>query len=786
MPEWILKNDKPTQLKLATDARLTPTSYTNDQIWEFVCQRGEPPGLSLETTLGLRARSFRIFPRFSLDGVSVNEPEQFASAVVVHEYYPNLLTLTFSPFKDIEVALTYWIPNSESVSGIVRIKNLAKKPRKIQVEWICILIPIEYGERMAASEFFGASALRGQSGGIEPVFFLAGGSQPSRGSFPSLSQEVELKHNQWGQVVAALANLGSGTDSFELARKIANKNFNEEAARIKMINANRIQVLTGNPDWNQIIELSQTIGNSLLMSPSSSLPNLSFVLSRQPDQGFSPRGDGTDYNYLWNGQSALHSWFLSEEVLPHEPAIGKGLVENFLSLQTENGFIDWKPGLANQRGKLNSTPMLASFTWSIYLRTGDLEFVRKAYPKLKKFIESWFDPENDLDSDGVPEWKHVFQTGFDDNLLFNSWREEAQGVDISTVESPDLCSMLYKECRALMKLAEVIGSENVEDLAKKARLLRTKVEDSWQDESACYHYMDRDNHNTLQSQILATRQQAGDFLIEQSFDNPIRLQIRLHRPHEGSRKINFFIHGASQLGDRRIERIPPEKFSWHIHDGFATSEKTFTQLDKIVVEGLLDGDQLTIQTVGLTQMDQTLLLPLWSGIPSKEHAECLIKNTLLNPDKFWHEHGVPSHLNLSHNAEVHIPYNTLILRGLIHYGFRKQAAELLTRLMNTFVAQINREGFFQKTYQSNNGFGIGEKNALEGLVPLGSFLKILGIEIISPWKVFVTDHNPFPWPVTVKYCGTTILRKIDMTTIIFPDGQSVNITDNESQMVSVE
>ena len=54
----------PLRLTLAADARLSPTDYTNDQIWELLVGRGEPGAILLQTTYGLRARNMRVFPQF--------------------------------------------------------------------------------------------------------------------------------------------------------------------------------------------------------------------------------------------------------------------------------------------------------------------------------------------------------------------------------------------------------------------------------------------------------------------------------------------------------------------------------------------------------------------------------------------------------------------------------------------------------------------------------------------------------------------------------------------------
>jgi hypothetical protein len=52
--------------------------------------------------------------------------------------------------------------------------------------------------------------------------------------------------------------------------------------------------------------------------------------------------------------------------------------------------------------------------------------------------------------------------------------------------------------------------------------------------------------------------------------------------------------------------------------------------------------------------------------------------------------------------------------------------------------------------------------------------------------VVITGFNPFPWPVTIKYRGMTVLRQKEKTLVIFPDGQTVNVNDPGSRLISLE
>jgi hypothetical protein len=131
-------------------------------------------------------------------------------------------------------------------------------------------------------------------------------------------------------------------------------------------------------------------------------------------------------------------------------------------------------------------------------------------------------------------------------------------------------------------------------------------------------------------------------------------------------------------------------------------------------------------------------------------------------------------------------WNELIGDGLLAYGYPLEAAELVNRLMAAVVPVLKQERGFRRAYHPSSGQGLGERDAIGGLAPLGLFLETLGVRVISPRRVILQGINPFPWPVTVKYRGMTLLKQKDVTTVIFPDGQTVFVDDPALRTVSLE
>ena len=106
--------------------------------------------------------------------------------------------------------------------------------------------------------------------------------------------------------------------------------------------------------------------------------------------------------------------------------------------------------------------------------------------------------------------------------------------------------------------------------------------------------------------------------------------------------------------------------------------------------------------------------------------------------------------------------------------------------MKPVVKTLKADMTLRQSYHSETGKALGAQNSLTGLIPIGAFLNILGVNIITNSKVEISGHNPFPWPVTIKFQGLTVLRNLKKTIIIFPDGQTGIIANDEHQIISWE
>lgn len=796
MRTWNLTPDDPIFLTLASDARIKPPDYLNDHIWELNFKDHEPLALVIQTNYGLRARSFRIFPRFIEGDKIVSNPEEFTQSIAIHSFYPNFVELGFQPLSGIDVSAEYWVPDSHVLACRFTLTNQSEIPRLIRLQLIGQLIPTE-GQRLAPIEIQAAWVLAGQTANLFPVLFITGGPTTNIGSYPSLNHTLELEAGQSQQYILVSAACDTLEESFNLARQTAARPWEAEKSFLDMLNAGQVEIYTGNLEWDIVFMQSQRLANCLLMGPTSALPHPSFLITRQPGQGYSLRGDGNDYDHLWNGQPPLEALYLSQILLPSQAKIVQGFIRNYLSIQTDLGVVDWKPGLAGQRSFILATPVLATLSWQVYELTEDLAFLREVHPGLLNFLRHWFHPSHDRDGDGIPEWDHLMQTGAEDSIRYAAWHEWSAGADIQTAETPCLAAFLYRECLSLMEMTRLVTPADQQEailaeLSDRAEKLRLAVEISWDSERSCYRDIDRDSHFSTPGEKLAEHRGLGEIRIQRTFEYPVRLLIYLRSESMPASQPDLVIHGVGASGQPRVERVMKERFKRSINRSIFTGDRVYQSIDFIAVNGIDPQDTLEIYCVAYDAIDQTSLVPLWAGIPDSDRAALMIEKVIANPAVFWRSNGLPACPDppLSQEAQVcqsvNLIYNSLIGAGLIQYGYRERAAELLQRLMKTIITNLKEEHAFRRYYHAESGRGLGDRNALQGLAPIGLFMEVLGLKIHSPYQIFLEGFNPFPWPVTVKYKGLTVLRLADKTNITFPDGQSVIVSDPSPQDITLQ
>lgn len=815
MREWNLTADDPLSLRLAADARLGPTDYADDQIWELTLNGGDPPALALRTTYGLRARDMRLFPCWLAEGpfgegdagAPLTNPDEYISRPRLRQFFVNYLALACTPLAGVEALAEYWAPSSHVVAGRFTLTNVSAQTRRLRFRWAGVLRPAEGGQVLAAAKIgdYPFPALTGQTGDLAPVVMLEGQPAADVGPWPTLARALELTPGEAQSVRWVHAARPEARDSLALAREILARDWAPEFARIFALNADLLEIETGDKDWDAALAFAQKVSLACYVGPTAHLPHASFIFTRIPDRGYSRKGDGSDHSWQWDGQVAAEAYVNLPIITPAAPELAKGVIRNYLAVQGPDGFIDWKPGLAGQRNRALCMPLLASIVWRIYEYTEDKAFVAEVYPGLRRFLDVWFSPAHDRDQDGVPEWSHTVQSAFDDCPSFVRWKPWAQGADISQAESPDLAAYLYRACRSLALMAELLGRPgDLPELIRRADTLKSAVEKMWRDETASYHYVDRDHHESAPGQELARGR--GDFVAVRNpapggeglplaagrFDPSARLLVRILGPRQARPSAWVVIHGRGRWGRRRIETLGPRHFLWYWGMGTASSGKLYREIERIEVRGLSPEFEVTLATVDYRRQDQTLLLPLWAGLPSPERAQALVRQTITDPQRYWRPFGIPNCSaqdpaydpeNRTGSGGVWMMWNTMIGEGLADYGFHAEAGELIRRIMKVMLATLIGEKAFREAYNPDKPEGLGDRDYLWGVAPVHLFLRTVGVRIVSARKVWLSGVNPLPWGVTVRHKGVAVSKAGKAATVVFPSGREVVVNDPSPQWI---
>jgi len=103
------------------------------------------------------------------------------------------------------------------------------------------------------------------------------------------------------------------------------------------------------------------------------------------------------------------------------------------------------------RPEESQPPLIAWSAWRLYERFGNKELIRDVYEPLSRMVDWWF-ANRDQDSDGVVEYQHGLESGWDDSPRFDKGR----------IAAVDLNAYLNREMRVLAMMAPVIarGSES--------------------------------------------------------------------------------------------------------------------------------------------------------------------------------------------------------------------------------------------------------------------------------------------------------------------------------------
>jgi hypothetical protein len=783
MRTWNINREIPPYLTLAADYRLSAPQFTNDHIWELKMEGNEPPAMAVQTTYGLRAHRMRLFPRFIYNGKGdgVSDPSGFYRPPAVNKFFPNYLSLIFTPFPGVEVKAEYWVPASNTIAGRFIFNNHNSLTESFRFELAGILNPMGSGEGLSSEFYNGVNILKGALDDLFPVCLMSSSPEASNSPFATLSHEIELLPGNFRMINWAMASLNNQEASFLLAQNILDKPWDAEISRIEILNASQtVEISTGDAIWDEVFALSQQAAHELVFYEANNQGIPPFVLSRLPDQGFSLRGDGSDYPTAWNGPTALDAYQLFSILLPGGIEICEKILMTFLACQAEDGFINWKSCSTDPHQKILCQPLLAVLALKIHQYKEDKIWLGKIFPALYKFFNSWFSHELDRDGDGFPEWAHPHQTGLGESPLYDLWQSNSQFVSVQSLETPSLVSMLYHECSSLIVICKLTGqNKELQWLNKKLDQLRSLLEGTWNEKNGRYQYRDYSNHLSNPAKDLGQFNN-GKHVLNQSFNFPSRLVLHIGSNNQDTRPLSISISGRDRKNNF-TEKITLKDLTHALEKSVYTTRHDFQKIYQIQVTGLSKEDFVSVKTINYTQSDISLYLPLWSEIPLSKKVLKKVISTLVSD--YFKPNGLPASPGLA--PYVPLYWVNLVGEGLLNHGQTAPAVQLISNMMNGMSHNLLKYGALYEKFHAETGSPMGEKYRLSALAPIGLFLKSLGIDKLTSTSISLKGANPYPWPVTIKYRNLSMTMHQSDTTITFPNGQVINVSGPGPHMILI-
>jgi hypothetical protein len=154
-------------------------------------------------------------------------------------------------------------------------------------------------------------------------------------------------------------------------------------------------------------------------------------------------------------------------------------------------------------------------------------------------------------------------------------------------------------------------------------------------------------------------------------------------------------HQWQIMADNLIQLI--NKWMWDVHTGF------YYNINK-------NTHTFTIKhTDDLKRMEIIGFLPLWAGVATEDIARELLLH-LRNPNQFKRPFGIPTlsandpyYNPLGYwNGPVWIPWQYLIFRGLIDYGYHDDARDLSVRVAQNVLYQLKQNHYFWEFYSPDD------------------------------------------------------------------------------------
>lgn len=764
MPSGPYFTTDPISLTLAADHAFTADLASPDIVWQLELDPNQP--LSLQSSLGLQAQSFRIFPFVTRNKHLYQNLNEFLSSPRIDSLSGNYANLNLSPDPNTQATFEFWAREPYAISGRVTLRNTGSENAELSARMAGLLVPLNGGKAMSITKLDYQTYLRGQSGELTVALIMEG--MPRSVISPHQALEISrlLQPGEEFSVLWRCSLAFSPTQSQERALKVFPVNWDAEVARLEVAcQARALDIETPLHDWNLVFKSLQDQANLLVKQPEDHEQGLTYFDKRNTH---SPVGKAFEPRFGWNGNSdagtILQIRQFVRALLPTQTQLAVELVRGILNKLKSN--FKYAPPF----------PQLAGLVWDVHTYHQQPQFLAEYLPALVEQTLRWFSPQHDRDQDALPEWPDPDYAGLADLPNFNVWQENSFPTRIASTESLGLASLLSGELETLQRMTRVLGDEELSSRILPCQQRLQAAIDRLRAGQPDASFIDRDTHRVHPSELLAELQLPDPKWESVQLAEPARLNILLN-----CRAIflpsDFQVIGADSQGQELRETITSENILWLPMSFHITTQNIFSRFDRLEDLDVNNG-KVQVYTSDLRITDISQLLG-WEGQAGEEAAPPWV-----NAQDVRYRFGLPTDLNpaKTDGGKVNISWNCLLIEHLNRIGEKKLAFDLLSRLMLGFTGMLKREHALMEGFTSDGGSCWGNRNGLRGLLPPLLLLEVAGIQIINEQKVSISGENPCPWPLIVRYRGLEVRREGKNTTIQFPDGTLAHHFDSAGKL----
>jgi hypothetical protein len=739
----------PPEITLSGENRFTDPLADPAQAWVVSSRITSYPALLVKNQSFYRVGdlTLQLLYTESLQGNSL--PGNFTSPPIIDTMAWDWIEFHYQPLENLEVECIYWAPDPRVICGIHRVQLSNSRIREISLLLSCQAGKSKQSISLAGQTYQGRKILSGSSQEHNAVLFLAGSEISPAAPSNQLRRTVVIEPGEVVEFRWVLVCCDRESNPRRIVHEVIELDWGGEIGRRKITHSGQFQIRTVSDDWDFALAFSQRqarlIFNQLRLLAQSKDPE---------DLDLEP----------------LQVWQLIQALLPLDSLDLLWLL---------------RAAFRKNIGKEPSFPIDAELSW-LALQSGiEPGNLREFVSAITENLQAWFSQTNDRDGDGIPEEprEDFFLLDRHYQQEVTRWKSPPRHVDY--LETPGLAALLHHEISQLTTIAEIIpGIEIPDNLSKQLSNLEDFLINSWQEDESRFRSRDYLNHFSEGGFTLPRPLEEGWNLLR--FDLPFPAQIRLRIPSNSAKNLTSTIRitllGTDFQGNHRVEELTSQDFIWNEQGGWGISQSIFQHLDHCVVTGGKEYHQIQIEVPGTDRQDISQSFSLWLTSMPADIVEKFISKSLTDPSSFWSDFGIKSY-PLAGNTAVQLPLNILAAQGLIKSGLPGLAGKILSRLMDTSSTHISQKGNLFSTWESKTGSGLGKTGNVEGILPIGLLLDLLGIRFLVNGKLFLDERNPFIFPVQVLFRGTeitlreheTMLRKPNGKKAIFPRGEMVEI-----------